>query len=1627
MNQADELRAGGFSEEKIAKYMADTRQELKEGGYSDERIDSYFAQGVEVPEQTPQAVQGRIENGAQAKQRERGILGAITDIPEDFNMFNTPEGRGRLWNAAKSMVGEMWKGTKDALALPHDAFVNGFDPTDENDLDRAMGLGMLIGTSRPSKLTLTGRTSGIRAVPWGERPYVWDPAQQKAVKTPKGGYGQGDYDPGAGVTVSVRARTPDGAVHEQPIIEGQINSQHVNDAAKAAVGDQPPNLDTAEKIRRAHMEQGKLPAETAIDASRDPIKQQQLLSKDKDVPPEGRDPPEPPEAGTPGSFTTAKGSEYQIHGDGTTTRNKAARLDPGHEGDSGWKPRSEKTFYVDEGQANRLAPPADAAWRAIDHEDGTISIAVRDPKTGRWGISPSQRAIEVTLTPEIGKVPVELWGEGTTNGLTSFKGMHPGNPITEVRTAEEPVITGKTWYQGEGGPSKDGVKPSTRWTENLEDAKLTAGQDGHVRVLRETDLPEDVAERSRRASSLELPTEQEPKSIKRVSADAPAEVVRDQARRAPELTAEAHVSEPPTPEQQALIDKVVERARASEAAERGVPPPPDAITRLDIVAGFKAAAEAGQAAVTPEQVSARAHQLGLSISVEQAKQAIPPPPKAAVPPAGVPPVKPPSPPAAPATPGAPRIPMSLDVARQLISDRVSIGERTRWWQKIPTLRQLYTNFIDELHPIQNISKLPSAARAYVAARLTRGTMGKVDQFLNYGTFDFDTLKNNGRPLKQILEEVADADKEDFGRYILSKRALEVAEPTPEFPQGREPGVNLEAAQTIVDQFDSKFGKTFQNLVAYQNRVLEYLKKSGVLSDEQFAAIVQATRNYVPLHRLLAPEERTIAGRTFGPQSPLKRLLGSERKIVDPLESILRNTYSYLDVAERNAAGVQIIDALQDAGYNVKTHPPARVMDPDLIQYLRDQGVTDPVQLADFLDHSLPDKPDVDALSAMRDGRRISVDIDDPNVVQAFRSLNRASVGMIAKLGKIPASALRAGAVLTPDFMARNLMRDFLTAMINVGIHPGYTIKGLGHAIARDATYERWVKSGGANATVVSIDRSYLQENLSSLNAKTGLMERGWNVIKYGAQHPIQSLTRPLRMLSELSETATRLGAYEKVLRDIGGPISKEAMQQAGFASREATVDFARSGAKTHAYNMITAFGNAQIQGVDRAIRAFGNPLKNPKQFATTSMRIGGGITLPSVLLWWAQRDDKRLDAIPRWQKDLFWNIGTHDWKPISEADAYAKPPEYVRQLKDGSWEFDHGVIYRIPKPFELGVIFGSGPERLLDAMYKDDPKAFKDFDSSVIQALLPGYVPTLFQPVVEQAMNRSTFTDRTLIPAYLEKRMPEYEATPYTTETMKTVAKLISSIPGMRETANRDQDVTGAAARAVTNPILMENYIREWTGGLGVYAMQAADAALRSQGIVPDPVTPTPTLADIPFVKAFVVRNPSANFQPIQDFFDDFHYYKKFRDTYQSLAKEGDQEGAQRVLAIGGDEALAMKLDGINKSLTNMSKTIRDVYKDPGEPGQDKQALRDQKRQVIDQIYFNMLMLAREGNRAMDQAQEQIKEQKRQSKAGVNVTVSTPNQVPVQGQFPEINMQAPTSPQPEDTGLVPAETLGTRG
>jgi hypothetical protein len=124
-------------------------------------------------------------------------------------------------------------------------------------------------------------------------------------------------------------------------------------------------------------------------------------------------------------FRTEKGSFYQVHSDGSTTRTKTPR--PEHPGDYGLQPRSKVTFYVTPEQANALAE--------IDVHGGphTILAPLGDGRVGvkytsGKDVGRFERHTVVTprYEPALGLMPVEIWETGRRQD------HHFGHRITQL-------------------------------------------------------------------------------------------------------------------------------------------------------------------------------------------------------------------------------------------------------------------------------------------------------------------------------------------------------------------------------------------------------------------------------------------------------------------------------------------------------------------------------------------------------------------------------------------------------------------------------------------------------------------------------------------------------------------------------------------------------------------------------------------------------------------------------------------------------------------------------------------------------------------------------------------------------------------------------------------------------------------------------------------------------------------------------------------------------------------------------------------------------------------------------------------------------------------------------------------
>jgi len=836
---------------------------------------------------------------------------------------------------------------------------------------------------------------------------------------------------------------------------------------------------------------------------------------------------------------------------------------------------------------------------------------------------------------------------------------------------------------------------------------------------------------------------------------------------------------------------------------------------------------------------------------------------------------------------------------------------------------LVFNWLDRLHPISRavaeaekigVKVQEGTLNPYELARLQPGMISRGEHFLKYGTLDFKTLENKSQPLTTILEPVTKdiTTYKEFGAYSIAKRALEKSK------QGYETGIDIKAAENTVRKLDTKYKETFKQLGEYQNNLLKYLKDSEIINDKTYNVMLEANKDYVPFFRVLENLGKDVAI-SKSVANPLKRFKGSDKVIVDPIESIYKNTLHFVTLVERNRSLVEFIKMVElSKTIDPKAFPEVSKAKPKLTRtkitleelenVVTDISKIDKNALEGFeILRRTQQQLGKTEVALFRNGKREVWDLGE-DLGRSWKYSTDLSQKLIGNIISLPSRTLRSGATLAPEFFLKNAMRD--TGGASIFSRNGFVI-GLDTArgmltqiyskIGKEKEskiYQDWIKSGGPQSSYVAFDKSYFSNNI----AKELTSRPVYNLVK----NPLQML----RIATEFFENATRLGEFQKAYNNAikKGLSHKQAVERGGFESREVTLDFQKMGAKVSAWNAVSAFFNARIQGNLKIYDTF----KNPETRSSALYKAVGGITIPSLLLWYANHDDERYKELPQWQKDLFWIFITGEGKD--------------------------STVWRVPIPHELGLIFKTLPERLLDFTMSKDPTAIKNFFKSFAldnaTSVLP--IPDVIKPLIEAFSNKSLFTKQPIVPRSLEGLLPEYQYTQYTSETAKILGKLIRQISG---------EYSG-----ISSPARIDSTINNWTGTLGRTFTTVLDKALISSGVIDDPIKPEQTLADIPVIRAFVVRNPSASSEYITTFYDKYEKVNKIFNSIDALQKAGNFEEANKLLTNLPAEATILK--STYKLVQDLDKRVRDTYN-------SKFLSPNEKRQLIDEMYRNMIDISK--------------------------------------------------------------------
>lgn len=838
--------------------------------------------------------------------------------------------------------------------------------------------------------------------------------------------------------------------------------------------------------------------------------------------------------------------------------------------------------------------------------------------------------------------------------------------------------------------------------------------------------------------------------------------------------------------------------------------------------------------------------------------------------------------------------------------------------------------------------------AYVLARLARGAAGKAQGFLEHGVRAADGTFLSGS-LEAALKPIAE-QLEDFSKFLVALRVVELR------GRGIETGISHKESRAILDRYVTPgyiqavqrldatlageqtgiieaqaeqavaaavkdgfepFDTARRGVYAYQDAVLRYAKAQGALSAAQVTAARTLNRFYVPFQRVMEATQAGLTGtarRLANRGLPITRIRGSGRDIINPLESVIRNTFAIVDMVEKNKAMLALVDQASDvkgSGKFIERIPAPQVATTfnlgqvsgavrdaledagvDLAEVLPDGGRLDLDELVTVFTPAQFAGRDSNIVSVIRSGEREWYSVNDQALYDTITAVGPQIAGWVRALSG-PASWLRAGATLTLGFVARNPVRDTFTAGVQsrYGFIPVVdTVRGLFSYLKADEHYQDFLNSGAANAALVSRDRNQVRNELRRLT------QRRWV-----PRNPIEVL----RALSEATENATRLGEFRRAIGREGR--TREGFARAGLAARDVTMDFARAGSVGRQVNQFAAFFNARVQGyarfaelVQKDARRARSKDPNPLHYA--SGRAAIYVALLSAIVWYLNQDDRKYEEIPDWEKNTYWHI------PIK-----------------GGW-------IRVPKPFEWATVFGNTTEAALGYLKTKDPaklrNLFPDGPGPTLRAALLSILPVAIMPWVENYANYDFFRDRPIVSPYDTDLPADLQYSRWTSAT----AKHLGAVMGVA-------------------PAKVEHLIYGYFAGLGSAALQAPGMLARVSG---RSTAPAGTMSDVPVVGSFYRdRRVSSQATSLQDLYDASELLNASVRAAKIYIRSGERgkvdEIRTRVGALGSRKT---RIDQAVTALRELRPAIDEIYRSTS-------MTPEAKRDRLDRLYEGMVEIAR--------------------------------------------------------------------
>ena len=861
-----------------------------------------------------------------------------------------------------------------------------------------------------------------------------------------------------------------------------------------------------------------------------------------------------------------------------------------------------------------------------------------------------------------------------------------------------------------------------------------------------------------------------------------------------------------------------------------------------------------------------------------------------------------------------------------------------WFDK--KLTQARTQLFDRLEPLRkSVQEIYKRAglnisdtdpnNPYFIARLNSGSVGRAETFIKKHTYDFNTLQKTGKGFQTIIQEVEKngGNLEDFATYLVAHDTIELA------PRGIKTGVELDDAIKTIEQLEPIYGNYAKDLYQYRLSLLKMLKDGQIISPEAYNNIVNKSERYAPLQRVLDDEVNTMAGnKNFKSSNPLKNIKGSGRDIINPLETIVNETYNIINLVEKNRVGLALskLANLDRAGAFIFKRP----------------HKVKKVRLLDGREELTTDNDIVknNEIKVFENGKPVVYEVA-PEIAKIVNGLTIENqilyTRWLENVATIPARMLKFGATdVNLAFAFKNILRDLPLALVSsenkfseiTKSVLNMTVLGL-KAMVNEKSRAEWndivdlyTKSGAGQSLLINDNRDTTIKAIDDLRY-TGYLDKIWNKVKEkdfieATKTGIIGTTELVRSIVGFLEQVPRLAEFVASLK--GKPLTKENIEKAGFNARKITLDFASGGSFSKYVNKYVPYTNAFFLGIDKLKEVF----KDEKQFKRLLGMLG--VYAMACIL------GKVLDA---------------DSEEVDDVNRTQKYTNFVFKIGD--------TIFRIPKTIELAPFYTTIDTAIsfvadtIKGKKKENAEYIRDIVGSMKANLFPNVIAQAVKLPIELYANKSMFFGTPIVSAELEKALPEYQYTEYTTELSKFIAKTLGNI-GINK---------GFIADTIGSPQRLEYIVNSLAGNTGKYLFEKVDQIGRLTGVLPNKEyeLPEKTLADIPFARAFVIRYPQQS-RTIEDFYEKYKELKQYSNSFRLSKKRADIQAIQELAIYKSVD----KVDKITKTMGDIRKTILTVYT-------DKNMSKDEKRQNIDELMLMRLALAKQGLNMMKEIEQNIK------------------------------------------------------